>query len=103
MAFDDTGGGAMQPTPGQTTMPVPYLVTFSDETVSVEAEIVFADPASGNAGFINKLGYIVVFDADLGDLRYPPVPSLSPEATDDPEDGAVNDTPGDESSGDDGS
>ncbi len=35
-----------------------------------EAELVFADQITGEGPF-QKLGYIIVYDADLGDLVYP--------------------------------
>jgi hypothetical protein len=72
--FDDTSGQAAQPAPGQTSLPFPYVLTFSSGTVNAETEIVFGDQNTG-AAFINKLGYILVFDPDRGDLRYPPAPA----------------------------
>lgn len=56
---------------GQPATPFPYTITFAQATMDAEAEIVFGDPASGR-GFVMKLGYIVVFDPDQGDLHYPP-------------------------------
>ena len=58
-----------QPTPGQTSMPVAYTVTFENEAMPAEAEIIFADQATGAMPF--KPGYIIVFDAELGDLKFP--------------------------------
>ncbi len=60
----------VQPTYGQPAVPFPYLLEFENATVNAEVEIVFADPnVSGD--FINKLGYITVFDEELGDLTFP--------------------------------
>lgn len=70
----------MQPAPGQASIPFPYQLTFSNATVDAEAEIVFADPNAQQAGFINKLGYILVKDPDKGDLRYPPLAPATPPA-----------------------
>jgi hypothetical protein len=58
-----------QPRFGTPMVPFPYVIEFADGQVQAEAEIVFSDPVRG--GFINKLGYITVFDTDLGDLTYP--------------------------------
>ncbi|MCZ6734597.1 MAG: hypothetical protein O7C65_02270, partial [Planctomycetota bacterium] len=70
----DQQGGSAQPAFGQPNVPFPYVLEFEDVEVRTEVEVVFADPASG-PGFINKLGYIKVFDDDAGDLTYPPPPA----------------------------
>ena len=74
--FDEQGGSPPQAAPGQANVPFPYILDFDNATVNTETEIIFADPAAGG-GFINKLGYIKVFDADRGDLTYP-APSDDP-------------------------
>ncbi len=61
--------------PGEPKVEFPYLLTFSNGQVSADVEIIFADPntqpASFKEAFINKLGYIIVRDDELGDLTYP--------------------------------
>lgn len=66
--------GAAQPVPGgfgTTTFPMAYLLHFSDTTVTAEAEVVLADPSTGQQ--MQKIGYILIEDADRGDLRFPPL------------------------------
>ena len=78
--FDEQAGttGGM----GQPSMPVPYIIEFEGGTVSGEAEVVFTDPQRTQV--VNKLGYVTIFDPDLGDLTYPgevvvPEPADAPE------------------------
>lgn len=66
--LNDQGGG--RPRFGQQKVPFPYLLEFENATVDAETEIVFSDPQQG--GFIMKIGYITVFDPDVGDLTFPP-------------------------------
>ncbi len=68
LRLDQTDGP--QPAFGQTSAPFPYEVTFENATVTVEAEMVFADEVTG--AFVMKWGSITIFDSDLGDLTYPP-------------------------------
>ena len=58
-----------QPTPGQPSLPAPYIVVFENATMNAEAEIIFADQVTGEMPF--KPGYVIVFDPELGDLKYP--------------------------------
>ena len=46
------------------------FVAGDQATMDAEAELVWADQSTGKLVF--QLGYIIVFDPDLGDLRYPP-------------------------------
>jgi hypothetical protein len=95
--FPQSGPGNMQPAPGQASLPVPYVLTFENAEVQCEAEIIFADPAQQQAVFINKLGYILVKDPDLGDLRFP-AQTAGPAPTDADSDSDA-DADGDGSSG----
>ncbi len=63
-------GGGPQPAFGQTSAPFPYVLKFDNARVDAQAEIVFTDPQRG--GLILKIGSITVFDADVGDLTFPP-------------------------------
>jgi hypothetical protein len=58
-----------QPVPGQPSVPAAYIIEFQNATMNAESEIIFADQATGAMPF--KPGYIVVFDKELGDLKYP--------------------------------
>ncbi|UCD75091.1 MAG: DUF4190 domain-containing protein [Phycisphaerales bacterium] len=58
-----------QPTPGQTVLPMPYVLVFELATLDAEAELIFLDEAGQKP--VKKLGYIIVFDSSLGDLTYP--------------------------------
>jgi len=73
----ESRGGTVQPAPGEANVAFPYLLTFSSGQVSADAEIVFADPNSQPSSFketfINKLGYIIIRDDELGNLTYPMV------------------------------
>lgn len=101
--MDQTGNSPMKPVPGQASLPIPYIVTFSNGDVDVEAEIIFADPSGTTPGFINKLGYILFFDSDLGDLRYPsldgddvqpaPAETIDPDDATPPEESDSSDEP----------
>ena len=75
--FNEQGGGS--PKFGQPKVPFPYLLEFENAKVDAETEIVFSDPQRG--GFINKIGYVTVFDPDLGDLTYPGGTSAGQEPT----------------------
>ncbi|MBT8486136.1 MAG: hypothetical protein HKO59_12120 [Phycisphaerales bacterium] len=61
---------ASSPQFGTPSQVFPYDATFDQGTREVEAEVVFADQATGQ--MVMKLGYITVVDDDLGDLTYPP-------------------------------
>jgi hypothetical protein len=69
-ALDRTAGQPNQPPPGQTQMAMPYVFQFSNGTVKGQAELVFADPNTGQ--LLQHFGWIEINDPDLGDLRYPP-------------------------------
>ena len=58
-----------QSTYGQPAAPFQYVLQFDNATVDSEAEIIFSDPTQG--GIVMKLGYLIIFDPDLGDLKYP--------------------------------
>ena len=63
---------------GGPIMEFDYRLTFDSETVNAEAQVVYADEQTG--AWPKKLGYIIVFDPDLGDLTYPPSEGESDEA-----------------------
>ena len=54
---------------GGPVMEFEYRLEFEGDTVSAEVQIIYADEEGG--GWPKKLGYITVFDSDLGDLTYP--------------------------------
>ena len=77
--FNEAAGQPSQPGFGTPSVPFPYIIEFANGQVEAEAEIVFSDAQKG--GFINKLGYVTIFDAELGDLTYPaPVEEMIEEA-----------------------
>lgn len=76
--MDTQGGPQPQAQPGQPSAPFPYVITFQNKKVDAEAEIVFADQTTG--AFVKKLGYLIVFDPTLGDVRYPPAQGSAPPA-----------------------
>ncbi|MHC4080308.1 MAG: DUF4190 domain-containing protein [Planctomycetota bacterium] len=77
--FDEAKGQPSQPGFGATSVPFPYVIEFANAQVESETEIVFSDPQVG--GIVNKLGYVTIFDAELGDLTYPaPVEEMIEEA-----------------------
>lgn len=76
--MDEQGG---QPGFGQQVVVFPYVIEFQNETLSGEAEIYFSDPQRG--GFVNKFGYITIFDSAAGDLEFPPGTATPDEAHDD--------------------
>jgi hypothetical protein len=76
--FNEAAGGPGQSGFGKPSLPFPYILEFANGQVEAEAEIIFSDPQKG---FVNKLGYITVFDPDVGDLTYPaPVAEMIEEA-----------------------
>ncbi len=58
-----------QPKTQGPVMPLDYRIVFADQTADCESEIVFADEQTG--AWPKKLGYITIFDDDLGDLTFP--------------------------------
>ncbi len=58
-----------QPVTQGPVMPFDYRIVFADQTVDCETEIVYADEKTGK--WPKKLGYITIFDDDLGDLTFP--------------------------------
>lgn len=70
-----------QPGFGQQVVVFPYVIEFQNETLSGEAEIYFSDPQRG--GFVNKFGYITIFDSAAGDLEFPSDTTTPDEAQDD--------------------
>jgi hypothetical protein len=61
-----------QPVPfGSTAFPMSFILQFRDTAVTAEVEVILADPATGKQ--MQKIGYILIEDSDLGDLRFPPV------------------------------
>ena len=67
-----------QPSFGQPSTVFPYILTFDNATVDAEAEVIWVDERTGD--MIIKLGWVIVTDPDLGDLRYP-LKKMSPTAT----------------------
>lgn len=65
--FDETSSG---PTGayGDPVIPFPYILTFDNGEVQIEAKYVFADRGTG---WVRKWGSIAIFDSNLGDLTYP--------------------------------
>ncbi len=59
-----------QQTFGTPVVPFSYTIEFSPKKLNAETQIVFSDPKTG--GFIMKIGYITIFDEELGDMTYPP-------------------------------
>ena len=59
-------------------MTLPYNLSFAGKTVKAEVELTFVDKSGQN--LVKKLGYIKVFDPDLGDLTYPASATLSPSS-----------------------
>jgi hypothetical protein len=82
-SFDDQSGQPPTGRPGQPRVPFPYILTFDTGTVSAEAELVFADEMTGD--MLKKFGYITVFDAERGDLTYPPGEAGADPAADETE------------------
>ncbi|MEE9130631.1 MAG: DUF4190 domain-containing protein [Phycisphaerales bacterium] len=70
-----------QPAFGQPVVVFPYVIEFQNETLSGEVEIYFSDPQRG--GFVNKFGYITIFDPAAGDLEFPSGTATPDEARDD--------------------
>ena len=69
---------------GGPVMQFRYLIRFTNQTLDNETEIVYADERTG--AWPKKLGYITIFDDDLGDLTFPDPdwgggPGTPPEAT----------------------
>ncbi len=58
-----------QPKTRGPVMPLDYRIVFADQSADCETEIVFADKQTG--AWPGKLGYITIFDVDLGDLTFP--------------------------------
>lgn len=71
--IDEQGGPPPQPQPGQTKLSFPYVLTFANQTVNADIELVFADKnAKSLSGmFLKKFGYIIIEDPVNGDLAYP--------------------------------
>ena len=55
---------------GGPAMEFDYFLSFETTTVDAEAQIIYADETTGV--WPKALGYITIFDPDLGDLTYPP-------------------------------
>lgn len=58
-----------QPESQGSVMQFDYRIVFADQTVDCETEIVYADERAGEWPL--KLGYVTIFDDDLGDLTFP--------------------------------
>ena len=58
-----------QPESQGSVMQFDYRIVFADQTVGCETEIVYADKRTGEWPL--KLGYVTIFDDDLGDLTFP--------------------------------
>lgn len=73
--FDDAGAPPTQT--GQARMTMPYELVFSNESVSAEIELIFANQQaqSISEAFMKKLDSITVFDSERGDRTYPPSPT----------------------------
>ncbi len=54
---------------GQRSTVFPYILTFDNATVDADVQIIWVDERTGDKVF--KFGWVIVHDADLGDLRYP--------------------------------
>jgi hypothetical protein len=58
-----------QPAPGQSTMTLPYVLSFGNTSVKAEVEIILVDQSGQQ--IVKKVGFIHVIDATNGDLVYP--------------------------------
>lgn len=58
-----------QPESQGSVMQFDYRIVFADQTVDCETEIVYADKRTDE--WLLKLGYVTIFDDDLGDLTFP--------------------------------
>ncbi len=58
-----------QPESQGPVMQFDYRIVFADQTVDCETEIVYADKRTDE--WLLKLGYVTIFDDDLGDLTFP--------------------------------
>lgn len=67
--FDE--GAGQTPPFGATVFSLPYILEFSDETVTAEVELHLMDEATRQQ--IQKLGYILIDDPEHEDLRFPPL------------------------------
>jgi len=56
-------------TVGQPNTVLPFILKFENATVDADAQIIWLDERTGDKVF--KFGWVIVRDADLGDLRYP--------------------------------
>lgn len=74
----DQQPGQSGPQPGQTTMTLPYNLSFGGKIVKAEVELIFVDQTRKN--IVKKMGYIKVFDPALGDLVYPGSPAATAPA-----------------------
>lgn len=70
-----------QPAFGQPVVVFPYVIEFQNQTLDGEAEIVFSDPQRG--GFVNKFGFVMIFDPAAGDIEFPSRTATPDETQDD--------------------
>ncbi len=94
--YDETARGTRGAF-GDPVVPFPYILTFDNAEVRVEAKYVFADEG---IGWVQKWGSITVFDPDLGDLTYPPAAKSGGEGSEDADEDAAAE--GDPETGDGG-
>ena len=74
LSFDDSRGQQQQTQGGRGTFP--YLLEFADASVEAEAELIFADEATGQ--LVMKWNFIEVFDDELGDMVFPSLDGSTP-------------------------
>ncbi len=71
----DPQNNQQQPGFGQTTVKMVYVIEFEQQSMGADVWLVFVDEATGA---YRKLDSITIFDAEGGDLTYPPPPDAGP-------------------------
>ena len=71
----DPQNNQQQPGFGQTTVKMVYVIEFEQQSMGADVWLVFVDEATGA---YRKLDSITIFDAEGGNLTYPPPPDAGP-------------------------
>jgi hypothetical protein len=73
----DMQNNQSQTRPGQPRVTMPYFLEFDQKTLNADIELVFDETATSPMAVMEnmKLGSIMVYDPENGDLRFPPAGS----------------------------
>jgi hypothetical protein len=93
--FSAAEPNAQDPPPfGAPVFEFPYSLQFANAAVEADVELHLADQRQG--GFLKKIGYIHIIDAEAGDLWYPASAGVDADDSMNQADDAADDEPADD-------